>query len=62
MAAMAESSATGLPVTTAFELPGMTVERDLGVAFGLIVRGMVFCEVGRRWVQGTAAGRGDWPG
>ena len=30
----------GLPVTTAFELQGMTVERDLGVAFGLVVRSM----------------------
>jgi uncharacterized protein YbjQ (UPF0145 family) len=40
MAAMTESTATGLLVTTAFELPGMTVERDLGVAFGLVVRSM----------------------
>jgi uncharacterized protein YbjQ (UPF0145 family) len=30
----------GIPVTTAFELPGMTVEQDLGVAFGLVVRSM----------------------
>lgn len=30
----------GLPVTTAFELNGMTVEKDLGVAFGLVVRSM----------------------
>jgi uncharacterized protein YbjQ (UPF0145 family) len=29
-----------IPVTTAFQLPGMTVERDLGVAFGLVVRSM----------------------
>lgn len=29
-----------LPVTTAFELSGMTVERDLGVTFGLVVRSM----------------------
>ena len=27
-------------MTTAFTLPGMTVERDLGVAFGLVVRSM----------------------
>src|SRR6266566_3165644 len=40
MMAMSHSSAAGLPVTTAFELPGMTVERDLGVAFGLVVRSM----------------------
>jgi uncharacterized protein YbjQ (UPF0145 family) len=28
------------PVTTAFELPGMTVQENLGVAFGLVVRSM----------------------
>ena len=28
------------PVTTALELHGMTVERDLGLAFGLVVRSM----------------------
>jgi uncharacterized protein YbjQ (UPF0145 family) len=30
----------GFPVTTALELHGMTVERNLGVAFGLVVRSM----------------------
>ena len=30
----------GFPVTTALGLQGMTVERDLGVAFGLVVRSM----------------------
>jgi len=30
----------GFPVTTAPELRGMTVERDLGVAFGVVVRSM----------------------
>ena len=39
---MTEPSAAGFPVTTAFTLPGMTVERDLGVAFGLVVRSMGF--------------------
>lgn len=35
------TDATGtFPVTTAFELNGMTVQRDLGVAFGLVVRSM----------------------
>ncbi|HEX5189899.1 MAG TPA: YbjQ family protein [Streptosporangiaceae bacterium] len=34
----------GFPVTTAFELPGVTVERDLGVAFGLVVRSMGFAK------------------
>jgi hypothetical protein len=38
MTGMAESPA-GLGVTTAFELPGMTVERDLGVAFAAAVVG-----------------------
>ncbi len=37
---MTESSPAAFPVTTAFELPGMTVQRDLGVAFGLVVRSM----------------------
>lgn len=32
----------GFPVTTGFELPGVLVERDLGVAFGLVVRSMGF--------------------
>lgn len=30
----------GFPVTTALELPGMTVQQNLGVAFGLVVRSM----------------------
>jgi uncharacterized protein YbjQ (UPF0145 family) len=30
------------PVTTAFELPGMVVEQNLGIAFGLVVRAMGF--------------------
>jgi len=29
-----------IPVTTGFALPGMTIERDLGIAFGLVVRSM----------------------
>lgn len=29
-----------IPVTTGFTLPGMTIERDLGIAFGLVVRSM----------------------
>jgi uncharacterized protein YbjQ (UPF0145 family) len=37
---MTQSPATGFPVTTALELQGMTVERDLGVVFGLVVRSM----------------------
>ena len=37
---MTEPAPAGFPVTTAFTLPGMTVERDLGVAFGLVVRSM----------------------
>jgi uncharacterized protein YbjQ (UPF0145 family) len=30
------------PVTTALELPGMTVKQNLGVTFGLVVRSMGF--------------------
>src|SRR5499427_3909157 len=33
-----------IPVTTALQLPGMTVETDLGVAFGLVVRSMGFAK------------------
>jgi uncharacterized protein YbjQ (UPF0145 family) len=33
-------TAPGFPVTTALTLHGLTVERDLGVAFGLVVRSM----------------------
>jgi uncharacterized protein YbjQ (UPF0145 family) len=35
-----ESSAAGFPVTNGLGLPGMTIDRDLGVAFGLVVRSM----------------------
>jgi uncharacterized protein YbjQ (UPF0145 family) len=28
------------PITTALELPGMTVKENLGIAFGLVVRSM----------------------
>jgi uncharacterized protein YbjQ (UPF0145 family) len=40
MTAMTQPEATGFPVTTAFTLPGLAVEQDLGVAFGLVVRSM----------------------
>jgi uncharacterized protein YbjQ (UPF0145 family) len=32
--------AGSFPVTTALELPGFTVQQNLGVAFGLVVRSM----------------------
>src|SRR5215468_5486858 len=35
-----QAASAGFPVTTALGLQGMTVERDLGVAFGLVVRSM----------------------
>jgi uncharacterized protein YbjQ (UPF0145 family) len=41
---MSETAPGGFHVTTAFQLPGMTVERDLGVAFGLVVRSMGFAK------------------
>lgn len=31
---------SGFPVTTEFTLPGMNIDADLGVAFGLVVRSM----------------------
>ena len=37
---MTQPEAAGFPVTTAFTLPGLDVEQDLGVAFGLVVRSM----------------------
>jgi uncharacterized protein YbjQ (UPF0145 family) len=37
---MTESAASHFPVTTALELTGMTVQQDLGLAFGLVVRSM----------------------
>lgn len=36
---MTETTGT-FPVTTALDLPGMTVKENLGVAFGLVVRSM----------------------
>jgi uncharacterized protein YbjQ (UPF0145 family) len=35
-------SATALPMTTALELPGMTIRENLGVCYGLVVRSMGF--------------------
>src|ERR1700749_3331517 len=37
-----EPAVAAFPVTTAFELPGMVVERNLGITFGLVVRAMGF--------------------
>jgi uncharacterized protein YbjQ (UPF0145 family) len=37
---MTDAPAAGFPITTAFELPGMTLEQDLGLVFGLVVRSM----------------------
>ncbi len=37
---MSETSPATLPVTTALGLPGMIIERDLGLTFGLVVRSM----------------------
>jgi uncharacterized protein YbjQ (UPF0145 family) len=36
----APAGTAGFPVTTSVGLQGMTVERDLGIAFGLVVRSM----------------------
>ena len=37
---MTHPQAPHLSISTGFTLPGMTVERDLGVAFGVVVRSM----------------------
>jgi uncharacterized protein YbjQ (UPF0145 family) len=39
---MTEAAAPGLPVTTALQINGMTIEKDLGLTFGLVVRSMGF--------------------
>jgi uncharacterized protein YbjQ (UPF0145 family) len=39
---MTDPAPAAIPVTTAFSLPGMTVEQDLGLIFGLVVRSMGF--------------------
>jgi hypothetical protein len=44
MTVMSESSPATFPVTTALGLEGMTVERDLGLTFGLVVRSMGFAK------------------
>jgi uncharacterized protein YbjQ (UPF0145 family) len=35
-------SDAGMPMTTALELPGMTVRENLGICYGLVVRSMGF--------------------
>ena len=35
-------SDAGMPMTTAFELPGMPVRENLGICYGLVVRSMGF--------------------
>src|SRR3954451_128053 len=37
---MTAPGAYELPITTAFELPGATIQENLGVCFGLVVRSM----------------------
>jgi uncharacterized protein YbjQ (UPF0145 family) len=37
---MDQMTSTEIPVTTAFELPGMRIDRHLGTTFGLVVRSM----------------------
>ena len=41
---MTEASTPHFPVTTALALPGMMIERDLGLTFGLVVRSMGFAK------------------
>jgi uncharacterized protein YbjQ (UPF0145 family) len=35
-------SDSGMPMTTAFELPGMSIRENLGICYGLVVRSMGF--------------------
>jgi uncharacterized protein YbjQ (UPF0145 family) len=39
---MTDTTPAALPVTTSLTLPGMTIEQDLGLIFGLVVRSMGF--------------------
>jgi uncharacterized protein YbjQ (UPF0145 family) len=41
---MTEASTPHFPVTTALALPGMMIEHDLGLTFGLVVRSMGFAK------------------
>lgn len=56
---MSESSPATFPVTTALVLEGMTVERDLGLTFGLVVRSMGFAK--GLGAQFTAMRQGEVP-
>lgn len=40
MTVMSQPSPATFPVTTALGMPGMIIERDLGLTFGLVVRSM----------------------
>jgi uncharacterized protein YbjQ (UPF0145 family) len=53
-----EAPIGGLPMTTALELPGLTVRENLGVCYGLVVRSLGF--VGG--VGGGREGRGPFKG
>jgi uncharacterized protein YbjQ (UPF0145 family) len=56
---MSESSHATFPITTALALTGMTVERDLGLTFGLVVRSMGFAK--GLGAQFTALRQGEVP-
>ena len=59
MTFMSEPSPATFPVTTAFGLEGMTIERDLGLTFGLVVRSM---GVAKSFTAGfTAMRQGEVP-
>ena len=56
---MSEPSSATLPVTTALGLSGMTIEKDLGLTFGLVVRSMGFAK--GFGAQFTALRQGEVP-
>jgi uncharacterized protein YbjQ (UPF0145 family) len=41
---MTEAASSTFPVTTALGMPGLTIEQDLGLTFGLVVRSMGFAK------------------
>jgi uncharacterized protein YbjQ (UPF0145 family) len=41
---MTEAASSTFPVTTALGMPGLTIDQDLGLTFGLVVRSMGFAK------------------
>jgi uncharacterized protein YbjQ (UPF0145 family) len=42
---MTEAASSTFPVTTALGMPGLTIDQDLGLTFGLVVRSQQLTEI-----------------